>query len=79
MEGAIQGRLEGKGQKATNTSILRLWRLQSKSTAKQLTGVTVTQGREERPSCRLAPPTNHHLIQIHYCVDAAQEQLAATS
>lgn len=35
MEGAIQGRLEGKGQKATNTSILRLWRFQPQSTAKQ--------------------------------------------
>lgn len=36
MEGAIRGRLEGKGQKATNTSILRLWRFQPKSTAKQV-------------------------------------------
>lgn len=34
MEGVIRGRLEGKGQKVTNTSILRLWRFQPKSTIK---------------------------------------------
>lgn len=75
MEGAIQGRLEGKEQKATNTSILRLWRFQPKSTAKQAHRSDSHTG--QRRVAKLQP--NYLLIQIHYCVDTAQEQVPATS